>query len=394
MSDTDDIKKREDLISLIDFEINRSDTINQQNGWTTWALLGAFGGIIWLALSNEFSQMSFFSERILFMFLTLSFVFELLFNTPLVTIRPHRSTSRIQFWTPFVCRPIFPRIVQIIRYISYIVILIISRWYIHPYAFYLVFSFCVISIGLEVMLFILGLSGINNKIISIIFYAILMIATIALVLVAFHRHPEFSTLEIKLSGLITTAIFIIMYLTVHIQHNQLSVVLHDIRRKLSLNEMRYDEAKYRMSIVLYGMLGGQDLNNEISGILNIISRDESEIKQYIHNSSEIIKLTPHLATNFSDKQKEAFSKLNAKHKVYDTKSKMAVEKLLNSYYKKLKLISFFSPESRAELYILGNNMVHAMKLFKPSVIQTFNSSMDSIAASFPAIKDEIVKLKY
>ncbi len=87
--------KKEDVLQVLDWEINRATVESTQPGWTTWAIYGALAAVIWTLL-DQLTSSVLSMKKILLFFLMSQLSLDLLKQLPTI-IAPYRKRKSQRF---------------------------------------------------------------------------------------------------------------------------------------------------------------------------------------------------------------------------------------------------------------------------------------------------------
>jgi hypothetical protein len=249
------------LIDLLEFEINKYSSEEKRPGWNTWALLIGFGTVCWLGLA-DLEKNALDTNRVLlssvFFFLTLESV--QFFISSFSSRRSVGDLPRFVITKGYFAQP---RLQLLIKAIQYAGLLAITSSNLLIYTGLTKYATYVVCISVIVLVLLgLGLSLAEFPIsmaptfkYSILLEAILIVVfagiTAGFGIMTFAWKPTFP--EIRVSILAIVGITCLCLLSQSHQQPPLLSTLTDLRRKLGLDDISYNEAKRQAQIAFEGL---------------------------------------------------------------------------------------------------------------------------------------------
>lgn len=270
----------EQLVSLIQFELDRAEKMAAKPGWTTWALWGALATIAWLA-GNEINGSIIAWEAVWSWFLFASILTDLIaLIHGLLTPESgqqnqgHRFTianSSLGFARSLLTVLLVRYGILTILCINYSSLL--SPWNAYPLAAYA----SLLSISFAILL---AYSFLNyplpstqtpptrsKNIISALPVLLVSMGTTSLFITLNKYTDSLSLTNIRVTGLLWTASMLIILLNMTRSKSPLIGPLINIRRDLGLNNIDVPTAKRQIELAIHGLQVADILQQEVSAVL-------------------------------------------------------------------------------------------------------------------------------
>ncbi len=250
------------LVSLIQFELDRAEKAASRPGWTTWALWGALATVAWLA-GGEIKDATIEWGMVELWFLVISMLTDLIIITS--ELLNHKSKKQPQEHRFILAnrsfgsaRPLLALILirySILTFISIQQFAIFPAWSAYALAGYTSILSILFAIGLGISFASYPLpsrqaSTVNQNIFISLLVAIAILAT-AGSLAALSQHANSNAFEDgKIAGLLWTATMLVILLGMARPRSPLIDSLVDIRRDLGLNKVGVSDAKRQLELAI------------------------------------------------------------------------------------------------------------------------------------------------
>lgn len=267
------------LVSLIQFELDRAEKLAARPGWTAWALWGALATVAWLAVSEIYGS-TLAWDAVGLWFLLGSMLADLIGIVPGLlnqesNLQNHGHRFIIANRSLGSARSLFALL--FLRYVILATLCISKFSSLSPWIAYSVVSYTVmaalffgITLALSFSTSPLPSTQASTRPKNIAFALLALLAVTVTVgsIVTLIGHPNSFSLEnIRTGGLLWTASMLVILLSVARPKSPLIQPLIDIRRDLGLNNIDLSTAKRQIEIAIHGLQVADILQHEVSAVL-------------------------------------------------------------------------------------------------------------------------------
>ena len=360
------LDRTDQLIGLLDFEIRRIEADNTRPGWNVWALLGAAGTTVWLALKElEFQHVDISKSLLIIVGLQLSSNLIFLLTSSLErSDRYPTDEVRIRFTKSLLGTTRTFVVLKLLQYGSLGVIVLMDPVIPRQFLTYCVVAYFGLCTLVLAHFLLLSFSEIPlpeaprnlPRILKFILWVVVPAFVVAVVRWLWSASHYFSLADlatVRFASLSWVAIVLTLMLARQRVRPPLLTTLIDLRRQLGLNEIDYDTARSQTEMALRGLRVSDIFQEQARRFLEYmreVVREQETIRSNVQALGAAIGEPS--SANFGEHERTVTAALSESiHASFErAENSMAnSERELDTLVKRLERIRVFAPYASSDI---------------------------------------------